>query len=135
MTTYLFYLFVYGCDVVLLSNLDILRQQLHCISKTARLIQSVIIAATCTGSKTRLAAKCTVSNMMGPKQSIIYFDGMKAKLANGYWNTLVNNCFVIMIFKKMCNMIKRKTKYEKVMVTVGVNEKKSLRQHPNHCPV
>ena len=44
----------------------------------------MIITATRTGSKTRLAAKCTVSNMMGPKQSIIYFDGMKAKIANRY---------------------------------------------------
>ena len=39
----------------------------------------MIITVTRTRSKTRLAAKCTFSNMMGPKQSIIYFDGMKAK--------------------------------------------------------
>ena len=58
--------------------------QLHCMSKTARLIHSMIITATRTGSETRLAAKCTVSNMMGPKQSIIYSDGIKAKLANRY---------------------------------------------------
>ena len=44
----------------------------------------MMIAATRTGSKIRLAAKCTVSKMMGPKQSIIYFDGMKAKLAKKY---------------------------------------------------
>ena len=48
--------------------------------KTARLIHSMIITAIGTGSKTWLAAKCTVGNMMGPKQSIIHFDGMKAKL-------------------------------------------------------
>ena len=78
--TYLFYLFVYGHDVVLLSKFDILRPQLHCMSKTAQLIDSMIITATRIGSKTQLAA----SNMMGPKQSIIYFDAMKAKLANRY---------------------------------------------------
>ena len=50
--------------------------------KTARLIHSMIITAIGTGSKTWLAAKCTVGNMMGPKQSIIQFDGMKALLAN-----------------------------------------------------
>ena len=54
------------------------------MSKTALLIHSMIITATRTGSKTLLAAKCTVSNMMGPKQSILYFDGIKAKLANRY---------------------------------------------------
>ena len=82
--TYLFYLFVYGNNVFLLSKLDILRPRLHCMSKTAWMSHSMMITATRTGSKTWLAAKCTVSNMMGPKQSIIYFDGMKAKLANRY---------------------------------------------------
>ena len=81
-TATLFYLFGYGHDVVLLSKLDILRPQLHCMQKTTRLIHSMIITAISTGSKTRLAAKCTVGTMMGPKQSIIHFDGMKAKLAN-----------------------------------------------------
>ena len=81
--TYLFYLFVRH-DVVLLSKLDMLRRQLHCMSKTALLFHSMIITATRTGSKTWLAATCTVSNMMGSKQSIIYFDGTKAKLANRY---------------------------------------------------
>ena len=32
---FLFYLFVYGNGVVLLSKLDILRPRLHCMSKTA----------------------------------------------------------------------------------------------------
>ena len=68
----------------MLSKLDILRSWVHRVSKTEWLSPSIIIIATRTGSKTRLAAKCTVSNMMGPKQSIIYFDGMKAKLANRY---------------------------------------------------
>ena len=54
------------------------------MSKTAWLSHSMIITATRTGSKTQLAAKCTVGNMMGPKLSIIYFDGMEAKLANMY---------------------------------------------------
>ena len=36
---------------------------------------------------------------------------------------LVNNCFVVGIFKKMCKMIERKTKYEKVIFTVEENEK------------
>ena len=36
---------------------------------------------------------------------------------------LVNNCFVVGIFQKMCNMIERKTKYEKAMLTVNENEK------------
>ena len=54
------------------------------MSKTAQLIYSMIITATRIGSKTQLTAKCTVSNMMGPKQSIIYFDEMKAKLANRF---------------------------------------------------
>ena len=36
---------------------------------------------------------------------------------------LVNNCFVVGIFQKMCKMIERKTKYENVMLTVGENEK------------
>ena len=52
------------------------------MQKTARLIHSMIITASGPGSKTRLAAKCKVGNMMGPKQSVIHFDGMKAKLAN-----------------------------------------------------
>ena len=81
---FLFYLFVYGNGVVLLSKLDILRPRLHCMSKTAWLSHSMIIKASRTGSKTQLAAKCTVGNMMGPKLSIIYFDGMDAKLANRY---------------------------------------------------
>ena len=37
---------------------------------------------------------------------------------------LVNNCFVVGTLQKMCIMIERKTKYEKVMLTVGENEKK-----------
>ena len=41
--------------------------------KTARLIHSMIITAIGTRSKTRLAAKCMVGNMTGPKQSIIHF--------------------------------------------------------------
>ena len=89
---------VYGHDVVLISKFDILRPQLRCMSKPAQLIHSMIITATRTGSKTQLEAKCTVGNMMGPKQSIIYFDEMKAKLANRYRNKLVNNCFVVWIF-------------------------------------
>ena len=36
---------------------------------------------------------------------------------------LVNNCFVVGIFKKMCKMIERMTKYEKVIFTVEENEK------------
>ena len=91
------------------------------MSKTSRLIHFMIIIATCTGSKPWLAAKCTVGNMIGPEQSIIYFDGMKAKLANRYRNMLVYYCFVVVIFYKLCKMIKRKAKYEKVMFAVGEN--------------
>ena len=50
--------------------------------KTAQLIYSMTITATRTGSKTQRAAKS--GNMMGSKQSTIYFVGMKAKLANRY---------------------------------------------------
>ena len=34
----------------------------------------------------------------------------------------------------MCKMIERETKYEKVMLIVGENEKKSLMQYLNRCP-
>ena len=44
----------------------------------------MVITATRTGNKTRLAANCTVFNMMGPKQSSTYFDRLNAKLANNY---------------------------------------------------
>ena len=54
------------------------------MSKTAQLIHSMIITATHEGNKTRLAAKCSVGTIMDPKQSIIYFDGIKANLANRY---------------------------------------------------
>ena len=77
-TATVFYLFGYGHDVVLLIKAT---ATLYA-RKTARLIHSMVITAISTGSKTRLAAKCTVGNMMGPKQSIIHFDGMKAKLEN-----------------------------------------------------
>ena len=35
---------------------------------------------------------------------------------------VVNNCFVVGIFQKICKMIERKTTYEKVMLTVDENE-------------
>ena len=69
---YLFYLFVYGNDIILLSKLDILRPRLHCMSKTAWLSHSMIITAIPTGSQTQLATECTVSNMTGPKKYYIF---------------------------------------------------------------
>ena len=64
--------FVYGRSTVI--KIEYVKATSTFNVKTACLIPPMIIAATSTGNKTWLAANCTVSNMMGPKQSSIYFD-------------------------------------------------------------
>ena len=90
-------------------------------------MHQMIIAAICREQNARLAAKRTVPNAMVTELNSIYFDRRSAKLANEYWNMLVDYCFLA--------MIKRKTKYENIMNSLCENEKKSLMQHLSRCPV
>ena len=75
--------FVYGCDVVPILALIIIRLQLHlCRNQQDNYLMA--ITATHTRNKKWLAANCKVGNMMGPKHISTYFNRFNPKLANKY---------------------------------------------------